>query len=403
VSTTQADLVDRDELSTLLEEAATSTTTAQWRLVSLQVVNWGGFQGHHRLPFHPEATLLSGGSGTGKSTLLDAYTALMMPSSVAFNGASNDSGTGRARNESGGQRTLLTYLRGKLGVNDETGGASTDNLLRGKGHATWGAVAATFVDTTGTAFTAARVFFVPASAADVNGITDRWATYPGELNLVDLAEPMREHTAGKPLAPVITSTWNGAKPYSKYSEFSNTLFAKLAIGANGDGAKALDLLARIQAGRPVNSVNALYRDLVLDTPATFRNADLALEHFDVLAEDLARMIDAERKHATLRDIRDVHAKLIAARARAAALDQYGLNERGLHQAHRLVATQGRRPPRRSSRPRPHPARHRRHRSPRSRPHRRTALGRARNGPRRLQPLRRRRAHRPCHPDRQRPR
>ena len=305
------------------------TGTAQWRLESLQVLNWGGFQGLHRLGFHWDATLLSGGSGTGKSTLLDAYTALMMPSSVAFNGASNNAGTGRARNADGGQRTLLTYLRGKTGVNDETGGARSENLLRGNGLPTWGAVAATFTNGADGHFSALRLFYVPASVSDVNNIGWRMATFPGVVDLNDVIEPMSRHTAGKPLAPVITSTWPGARVFSKYSEFSNTLFSKLAIGANGDGAKALDLLARIQAGRPVNSVNALYRDLVLDTPATFRYADLALGHFDVIAADLAKMIEAEKQYRTLRDIREVHGRLERALERLEALDEYGLNAPGV--------------------------------------------------------------------------
>src|SRR5690349_14779641 len=67
-------------------------TDQQWRLESLQMVNWGGFNGHHKIEYHPESTLISGGSGTGKSTMLDAYTALVMPWKVPFNGASNDSG-----------------------------------------------------------------------------------------------------------------------------------------------------------------------------------------------------------------------------------------------------------------------------------------------------------------------
>lgn len=324
----QTELFDTAVRTDLLPHGAAAATKSQWKLDSLQVVNWGGFEGYHRLPFHPVATLLSGGSGTGKSTLLDAYTALMMPSSVAFNGASNDFGTGRARNEAGGQRTLLTYLRGKQGVNDETGGSSSEYLLRGKGEATWGAVAATFVDISGSTYSALRLFFVPASAVDVATITGRMATYPGRIDLRDLAGPMSQHTAGKPLALVITSTWPGAKVTGKYNEFSNVLFTHLGIGANGDGAKALDLLARIQAGRPVNSVNALYRDLVLDTPATFRNADLALDHFDTLADDLARMVEAERKHTTLCDIREVYDKLTSARERAVALDQYGIDSPG---------------------------------------------------------------------------
>lgn len=303
----------------------------QWKLESLQVINWGGFEGHHTLPLHPDATMLSGGSGTGKSTLLDAYTALMMPSSVAFNGASNDAGTGRARNEAGGQRTLLTYLRGKQGVNDETGGASSDNLLRGKGRATWGAVAGTFVDTTGHAFTALRLYFVPAAATHSNDISQRMATISGDeahLQLTDLSAAMATHVAENPLASAISATWPTAKVTKEYSEFSNTLYRKLAIGTNGDGLNALDLLARIQASRSVNSVNGLYRQLVLDTPSTFKDADMALQHFDTIAGDLGRMEEAERKHSTLRGIPEVHDRMTAARARIRDLDYFGLTQPG---------------------------------------------------------------------------
>ena len=65
----------------------TPTEHAQWRIETLQLVNWGGFHGHHAVRFAPGSTLMSGGSGSGKSTLLDAYIALMMPSDVPFNGA----------------------------------------------------------------------------------------------------------------------------------------------------------------------------------------------------------------------------------------------------------------------------------------------------------------------------
>ncbi len=87
-------------------------TVAQWRAESMQVVNWGGFHGHRHVELSGTATLISGASGTGKSTLMDAYLAVMMPrSDVPFNGASNDATTGRAR--SADQRNLLTYLRAR--------------------------------------------------------------------------------------------------------------------------------------------------------------------------------------------------------------------------------------------------------------------------------------------------
>ena len=104
--------------------------TTQWKAETLQLVNWGGFHSHVHIGIAPTTTLLSGASGTGKSTLLDAYLALMMPSDTPFNGASNDATTGRAR--SAEQRNLLTYLRGKLDSNRETGtDALVDQVLRG--------------------------------------------------------------------------------------------------------------------------------------------------------------------------------------------------------------------------------------------------------------------------------
>ena len=86
-----------DQISAMIESAE-----PQWRAEKLQVVNWGGFHGHASADFAPEVTVISGQSGAGKSTFLDAYIALMMPLNVPFNGASNESGVGRARSESSG-------------------------------------------------------------------------------------------------------------------------------------------------------------------------------------------------------------------------------------------------------------------------------------------------------------
>jgi P-loop containing region of AAA domain len=101
----------------LLPDPAAATET-QWIAESMQLVNWGGLHGHTPIELDPEATLISGASGTGRSTILDGYLALMMPSDTPFNGASNDA-SGRARNPE--QRNLLTYLRGKTDDSREAG------------------------------------------------------------------------------------------------------------------------------------------------------------------------------------------------------------------------------------------------------------------------------------------
>ena len=134
----------------------------QWRAESIQLVNWGGFDGAHRIEFSPETTLLSGASGTGKSTILDAYLALMMDSNTPFNGASNDAVRGRVRGAT--QRSLLTYLRGKLD-DLRTDGESTERVLRGANTATWGGIAVTFRNDTGAQYTVGQLYYVPRSAA----------------------------------------------------------------------------------------------------------------------------------------------------------------------------------------------------------------------------------------------
>jgi uncharacterized protein YPO0396 len=137
--------------------------TTQWKVETLQLVNWGGFHGHTTVAFAPTTTLLSGASGTGKSTLLDAYIALMMDSNIPFNGASNDATVGRAR--SADQRSLVSYLRGKLDTGRDTAtGELADQVLRGQDSAAWGALAVTFIDDNDRRYTVARLYYVPNTA-----------------------------------------------------------------------------------------------------------------------------------------------------------------------------------------------------------------------------------------------
>ena len=95
--------------------AAPSDDTLQWRAELLQLVNWGGFSGRVTVDLHGDATMISGASGVGKSTVLDAYTALMMPSDTKFNGASNDAVAGRARGAGPAQPAVLPARCGRRG------------------------------------------------------------------------------------------------------------------------------------------------------------------------------------------------------------------------------------------------------------------------------------------------
>ncbi|MBM7519977.1 ATP-binding protein [Nocardioides nitrophenolicus] len=303
--------------------ATPADDTVQWRAALLQLVNWGGFGGLTTVPLRGDATMISGASGVGKSTILDAYTALMMPSDTKFNGASNDAVAGRAR--SAGQRNLLSYLRGAVDVVDNPKtGRPEEKLLRGKGSDTWGAVAMTFVNDQGGRFTAVRTYYVPRRAARSGEVQMQLATHEGALSLetLEVAVPERFH------ANTLKKLFPGIRVHRTYAEFAAVLHARLGIGANGDGSKALRLLARIQAGNQVRSVDELYKDMVLERPATYAAADRAIEHFDDLDASYAAMRTEEQKLELLEPITDLHERRVAATQRLAELDSYGVTLSG---------------------------------------------------------------------------
>ncbi|TYL55651.1 hypothetical protein FXB39_00070 [Nocardioides sp. BGMRC 2183] len=297
--------------------------TVQWRASQLQLVNWGGFGGLTTVPLGADATMISGASGVGKSTILDAYTALMMPSDTKFNGASNDAVAGRAR--SIGQRNLLSYLRGAVDViDDPKTGRPVEKLLRGKGADTWGAVAVTFVNDQGRQFTAVRTYYVPRRAQRSADVQMQLATLEGPLALqaLEVAVPERFH------ATTLKKLFPGIRVHRTYAEFSAVLHARLGIGSGGDGAKALRLLARIQAGNQVRSVDELYKEMVLERPATYAAADRAIDHFDDLDAAYTAMRTEEQKLELLDPITDLHQRRVAARQRAEDLDAFGVTRSG---------------------------------------------------------------------------
>jgi uncharacterized protein YPO0396 len=299
------------------------TGEAQWVAESMQLVNWGGFHGHTTIGFDADATLLTGASGTGKSTILDAYLALMMPSDTPFNGASNDAAAGRARNPE--QRNLLSYLRGKLDDNREAGtGALTDKVLRGQDSATWGAIAMTFTAAEGRRLTVLRAYHVPRGATAFKDLTMKMATYDGALDLREL-EPLAAQRFDK---RAMQGRWPAMFVANTYREFEQRLFDRLGIGAGGDGAKAFRLLARIQAGQQVRTVDGLYKAMVLEAPATYAAADNAARHFDDLDASYQEMQTAADKLHTLERIAELWVDRSGALADEQLIDTFGATRPG---------------------------------------------------------------------------
>lgn len=80
----------------------------QWRLEEVQIANWGTMDGRiHRFPVSRRGHLITGPSGSGKSSILDAIAAVLTPDKwLRFNQAA----------QGGAERTatrgLVSYVRG---------------------------------------------------------------------------------------------------------------------------------------------------------------------------------------------------------------------------------------------------------------------------------------------------
>jgi uncharacterized protein YPO0396 len=301
------------------DDTALFDPVTQWRAESLQVINWGGFHGYRHIDLSAGSTLISGASGTGKSTLMDAYLAAMMPSDVPFNGASNDTTTGRARSPE--QRNLLTYLRGKVDARrDSETGALRDVNLRGDDETTWGAVGITFRNDDERRFTVLRAYLVPKRARGVADISMTMATVDDTFDL----RRLEDFAASRFHHLELTGRVPGLVVRDTYQELAYAIQTRLGIGAAGGGNRAMRLLARIQAGQHMPTVDSLYKSMVLETPGTYEAADRALDHFAALDESYAAMDAEDRKVRILGPIHDLHARIAAANDAAAEIDGLGL-------------------------------------------------------------------------------
>ncbi len=97
----------------------------------------------------------------------------------------------------------------------------------------------------------------------------------------------------------------------------------LGIGAAGAGAKAMSLLARIQAGQQITTVDDLYKRMVLEEPETMATADAVVAHFDGLESTRSRMLTAQQQVRALEPIRTARARIEEAAERLRLIDEIG--------------------------------------------------------------------------------
>ncbi|WP_129783716.1 ATP-binding protein, partial [Promicromonospora panici] len=256
----------------------------QWRLARIELVNWGTFSGHHVVPVPREGFLLTGHSGSGKSSLVDAVAAVLTPpEQLRFNVAA--AGTGATEREAG-DRDVVSYARGawRHRTDESTGEVVADHLRPG---ATWSGVLLRYsngTDAPDGVVTLVRLFHLTRGSSTPAMLH---VVVPGEAGLLDFERYVR---SGPDVAGV-TSAWPDATVSERHGPFAAAFTQALGIGSE----QALVLLHRTQSAKNLGSLDDLFRGHMLDEPSTFELAAEAVNQFADVARAYADIETSRRQ------------------------------------------------------------------------------------------------------------
>ncbi|WP_406336303.1 hypothetical protein OG814_31960 [Streptomyces zaomyceticus] len=268
-----------------------------YRLARLEVLNWGTF---HRtncaFTIDGRSVLLTGGVGSGKSTLVDAMTTLLLPAhKIAYNKAA---GAGAK------ERDLRSYVLGHY-KNERVEATGSTRPVGLRDASSYSVILGVFTNyALGTHFTLAQVFYWTSETSP--GQPERFYLTSGTplsidadftgfgTDIADLRRQLKQRGA----------TIHG----STYTQYGKALRRGLGIPSE----QALDLFHQTVSMKAVGSLDEFVRDRMLEPFDAAAAVDKIVGHFDALTashdevvlarqmiEHLAPIIEACGRHDTV--------------------------------------------------------------------------------------------------------
>ena len=252
---------------------------ASFLLTSLEVFNWGPFQGKHRCEIDPHGSAIIGPTGSGKTTLVDALMTLLAPL-PKYNLAS----TGGHESD----RDLISYIRGVSGTESAKG--ENDHVAR-PGKTTTG-IAATYIGG-GAQVTLGSILWVDGSSNAADDLKKIW------FFAKDIEQPLDvllrlHHEGGKLAITRFVRETVGLRTYTSKKEYSAQLRSFFEVGEN-----AFSLLNRAAGLKQLNSIDQIFRELVLDDRSAFDRALEVAAEFDTLQGIYVELQTARRQRDSL--------------------------------------------------------------------------------------------------------
>lgn len=267
----------------------------QFRMVRLQVYNWGTFSGLHDIPIAERGFLFVGRSGAGKSTLLDAIATLIVPPRwLDFNAAA------REAERAGRDRSLATYVRGAWAeqTDVDSGEIASRTLRPGT---TWSALALTYRTSLGQTVVLAQVFWIRGNSNNSADVKRHYFVFEREFDLREFEAFGRSDLDIRKLKQSFPEAF-AREEFSGYRE----RFCRL-LGIESE--MALRLLHKTQSAKNLGDLNAFLRDFMLDKPETFTVAERLVGEFGELQAAHQAVVTAREQVETLAPARERYRRL----------------------------------------------------------------------------------------------
>jgi len=281
----------------MLEQIDGQSKEIAWQLAptyilqELELYNWGGFSGHHRAEIDADGTAIIGPTGSGKTTLVDALMTLLT-AIPKYNLAS----TGGHESD----RDLVSYVRGVSGPGD--GGEGQSHIARpGK---TVTGIAATLCNGSSLVRLGAVLWFDGTSSSP-SDMKKLWLlTTEPEQTLESWL--MLQHSGGMRALRQLDKTETGIWTYPGKKNFLARIRDFFEVRDN-----AFNLLNRAAGLKQLNSIDEIFRDLVLDDTSQFERAAEVADSFDDLAAIHEELEIARRQQRSLEPVKATWEKFTA--------------------------------------------------------------------------------------------
>lgn len=303
----------------MLNNHSASIINDYWQIETLKMINWGVYDGGnppHTVEFarrdEGSLTMVTGNSGTGKSTILDALITLLFKSGRQMNQASSQ---GQEKDK----RSIYSYVRGYINeTEDPDTGRNVVSYFRGTADdgtklPVWSAITLTLCNANAGRLTLAGFFYV--QAGETKNATKVWVLSDGEIDPI-AAERVADH-AFSPKR--IREAYPNALVVSDNKEDMRRKYHEIV----GIDERTENLLYRILTGAAESDVTKIFRNIVLDKPRTIEMAASLVALYDQSRETIESWDGKVKKQQAFDRLRKLNGKYDEARSDAAPYGTIG--------------------------------------------------------------------------------